>query len=62
MIQVFFELKFVTIENGVLQKVEKPESHPLTESPLYQRRLKKIKVEEFLLLSDIPTIKKSLTT
>lgn len=62
MIQVFFELKFVTIENGVLQKVEKPESHPLTESPLYQRRLKKIKVEEFLLLSDIPTIKKRLTT
>ena len=39
MIQVFFELKFVTIENGVLQKVASPESHPLTESELYQRRL-----------------------
>lgn len=62
MIQVFFELKFVTIENGVLQKVASPESHPLTESRLYQRRLNKIKVEEFLLLSDIPTIKKWLTT
>ena len=62
MIQVFFELKFVTIENGVLQKVASPESHPLTESKLYQRRLNKIKVEEFLLLSDIPTIKKWLTT
>ncbi|HBT4433079.1 single-stranded-DNA-specific exonuclease C-terminal domain-containing protein, partial [Enterococcus faecium] len=54
--------KFVTIENGVLQKVASPESHPLTESRLYQRRLNKIKVEEFLLLSDIPTIKKWLTT
>ncbi|MFS0943304.1 single-stranded-DNA-specific exonuclease RecJ [Enterococcus sp. DIV0182] len=62
MIQVFFELKFVTIDDGVLQKVAHPESHPLTESTLYQQRLKKIKVEEFLLLSDIPTIKKWLTT
>lgn len=62
MIQVFFELKFVTIENGVLQKVARPESHPLTESTRYQKRLKKIKVEEFLLLSDIPTIKQWLTT
>ncbi|HBN1519469.1 TPA: single-stranded-DNA-specific exonuclease C-terminal domain-containing protein, partial [Enterococcus faecium] len=42
--------------------VASPESHPLTESRLYQRRLNKIKVEEFLLLSDIPTIKKWLTT
>ncbi|OTP11963.1 single-stranded-DNA-specific exonuclease RecJ [Enterococcus sp. 10A9_DIV0425] len=62
MIQVFFELKFVTIENGVLEKVATPESHPLTDSSHYQKRLKKIKVEEFLLLSDIPTIKKWLTT
>ena len=57
MIQVFFELGFVTIENGVLNKVEQPENHPLTESLLYQKRLKQIKSEEFLLLSDIPTIK-----
>ncbi|KAF1296956.1 single-stranded-DNA-specific exonuclease RecJ [Enterococcus sp. JM4C] len=57
MIQVFFELGFVTIENGVLNKVEQPENHPLTESTLYQGRLKQIKSEEYLLLSDIPTIK-----
>lgn len=62
MIQVFFELKFVTINNGVLEKVADPASHPLTASDRYQERLKKIKSEEFLLLSDIPTIKKWLTT
>lgn len=52
MIQVFFDLGFVTIENGVLRKVEKPENHPLTESKVYQTRLKRIKTEEFLLYSD----------
>ncbi|MGM0124206.1 single-stranded-DNA-specific exonuclease RecJ [Enterococcus sp. AZ194] len=57
MIQVFFELGFVTIENGVLNKVEDPKNQPLSESHLYQKRLKQIKSEEFLLLSDIPTIK-----
>lgn len=62
MIQVFFELKFVTIEDGVLQKIANPKSHPLTDSVRYQQRIKKIKVEEFLLLSDIPSIKKRLTT
>lgn len=58
MIQVFFELKFVTIEDGILKKVAHPKSRPLSESERYQQRIKKIKVEEFLLLSDIPTIKK----
>lgn len=62
MIQVFFELKFVTIEDGVLQKVANPKSHPLMDSERYQQRIKKIKVEEFLLLSDISSIKKRLTT
>lgn len=52
MIQVFFDLGFVTIENGVLRKVENPENHPLTESMVYQTRLKRIKTEEFLLYSD----------
>lgn len=52
MIKVFFDLGFVTIENGVLTKVETPESRPLTDSQVYQLRLKKIKTEEFLLYSD----------
>ncbi|MHC5217562.1 single-stranded-DNA-specific exonuclease RecJ [Enterococcus sp. LJL128] len=56
MIQVFFDLGFVTIEDGVLRNVNNPESHPLTDSKVYQNRLKKIKVEEFLLYSDRKTL------
>ncbi|GGC81596.1 single-stranded-DNA-specific exonuclease RecJ [Enterococcus wangshanyuanii] len=60
MIQVFFDLGFVTIENGVLRKVEKPENHPLSESKVYQTRLKRIKTEEFLLYSDRETLQQWL--
>jgi len=60
MIQVFFDLGFVTIENGVLRKVESPENHPLTESKVYQTRLKRIKTEEFLLYSDRETLQQWL--
>lgn len=60
MIQVFFDLGFVTIENGVLKRMEKPENRPLTESLIYQTRLKKIKTEEFLLYSDCAILQKWL--
>lgn len=56
MIQVFFDLGFVTIEDGVLRNVPTPENHPLTESTVYQKRLKQIKIEEFLLYSDRKTL------
>ncbi|MGG5358436.1 MULTISPECIES: single-stranded-DNA-specific exonuclease RecJ [unclassified Enterococcus] len=61
MIQVFAELGFVTIQDGIMQKVADPVNHPLTDSENYQQRLKKIKIEEFLLLSDVPAIKEWLT-
>ncbi|MDA9470357.1 single-stranded-DNA-specific exonuclease RecJ [Enterococcus sp. 5H] len=60
MIQVFFDLGFVTIENGILRKVESPENHPLTTSKIYQARLKRIKTEEFLLYSDRETLQQWL--
>ncbi|MGK0551800.1 single-stranded-DNA-specific exonuclease RecJ [Enterococcus faecalis] len=60
MIQVFFDLGFVTIENGILKKVVAPQNRPLTESTIYQNRLKKIKTEEFLLYSDVTTIQQWL--
>jgi single-stranded-DNA-specific exonuclease len=60
MIQVFFDLKFVTIKDGVLKKVPDPVNTPLTESVLYQQRLAKIKTEEDLLMSDLSTIRKWL--
>lgn len=57
MIQVFIELGFVTVEDGVLRNVENPQKRPLTESQHYQNRQQKIKNEEFLLLSDLGMIK-----
>ena len=36
-----FDLGFVTIESGVLNSIEKPDNRPLTESQVYQQRLKK---------------------
>ena len=57
MIQVFFDLEFVTIEDGVLQKATVTQKKNLEESQIYQKRLKKIKSEEFLLLSDLAKMK-----
>ncbi len=56
MIQVFFELKFVTIEDGVMNKVTTVENQSLEESEAFQKRQARIKTEEFLLYSDIKVI------
>lgn len=61
MIQVFFDLGFVTITDGIMKHVQEPKPQALTESRTYQKRLDKIKTEEFLLLSDLPTLKSWLT-
>ena len=57
MIQVFVELEFVTLENGLLKNIDEPVKRALTESEIYQVRQRKIKNEEFLLLSDLAMIK-----
>ena len=57
MIQVFVELEFVTLENGLLKNIDEPVKRALTESEIYQARQRKIKNEEFLLLSDLAMIK-----
>lgn len=61
MIQVFSELKFVRIEDGVLSPEKETKNHPLTDSALYQKRLAQIKNEEFLLLSDSEQLKNWLS-
>lgn len=63
-LQVFFDLEFVTIVEGILNvvPVEKRKSKELTESTIYQEYQEKMKVEEFLLYSPITTIKKWLQT
>lgn len=57
MIHVFSELKFVTIDDGVLQMVESPETRAFEESKIYQKRMARIDSEEFLLMNDIQTIR-----
>lgn len=57
MIQVFVELGFVTVENGLLRNIDEPVKQLLTDSKIYQERQQKIKNEEFLLLSDLAMIK-----
>ena len=61
MIQVFSELGFVTIADGIMQRVENPQNRALPESQIYQNRIAQIKAEEFLLLSDLPVLKKWIT-
>ena len=57
MIHVFSELKFVTIDDGVLQMVESPQTRAFEESDIYQKRMARIDSEEFLLMNDIQTIR-----
>ena len=57
MIQVFFDLEFVTISDGVLRQADIDGKKDLTSSQVYQNRQQKIKTEEFLLLSDVATLK-----
>lgn len=56
MIKVFAELGFVTIDNGVMYTVENPETKPLDSSLLFQQRQSLIKIEEFLIYSDLETL------
>lgn len=57
MIQVFSELKFVTIDDGVLEMISSPEARAFDESEIYQKRIQQIDSEEFLLMNDIQTIR-----
>ncbi|TLG81354.1 single-stranded-DNA-specific exonuclease RecJ [Vagococcus zengguangii] len=60
MINVLFELKFVTIENGVMRKVDSTNFTPLNESKVYQTRERKMQTEKFLLYSNIIELEKWL--
>lgn len=62
MIQVFFDLNFVTIENGVMNAAESVSQKELTASPSYQARFAQMKTEEFLLYASIPELNAWLAT
>ncbi|WEG72646.1 single-stranded-DNA-specific exonuclease RecJ [Vagococcus intermedius] len=57
MIQVFFDLGFVTIDSGIMTKVEEPEKKQLNSSLVYQQREQKIIAEKFLLYSSANELK-----
>ncbi|HCM88345.1 MULTISPECIES: single-stranded-DNA-specific exonuclease RecJ [Vagococcus] len=57
MINVFFDLGFVTIDDGLMTKVQNPVNKPLQESKIYQNYQKKIEMEKLFLYSDIKEIK-----
>lgn len=57
MINVFFDLGFVTIENGLMAKVDQPTTKPLQESKIYQEYEQKIEMEKLFLYSNINEIK-----
>ena len=61
MIKVFFELGFVTIDNGALNGVANPSKAELTTAPSYQARLKKQAVEKALIYSKTTELKDLLS-
>jgi len=56
-IQVFFDLGFVTIEDGLMSKVTNPSARPLEESDVYQTYLHKIEMEKLFLYSNVTDIR-----
>ncbi|WP_025728272.1 single-stranded-DNA-specific exonuclease RecJ [Atopobacter phocae] len=61
MINVFYELKFVTIESGQIVRVDKPVQQPIDSSKLYQQRLQAIEEERFYQFQPLEKIMNVLT-
>lgn len=55
--QVFFELEFVKIDNGLLTLNPNPSKKDLTESTLYQRKYEQLHVEQTLYFSSYQQLK-----
>ena len=56
-IKVFFDLGFVTIEDGLMSKVANPSAKALEESDVYQAYLHKIDMEKLFLYSNVADIR-----
>lgn len=57
MTKVFFELGFVTIENGVISVIHQTSKRSLTEAPTYQLRKQQIEMEQHFLYSTYTELK-----
>src|SRR5699024_9768038 len=58
MTKVFYELEFVTLENGEITIMEPAEKRDLAEAPSYNKRQQQIKLEELLLYAPYQDLKK----
>lgn len=56
-IKVFFDLGFVTIEDGLMSKVSNPDAKALEESDVYQAYVHKIEMEKLFLYSNVADIR-----
>jgi single-stranded-DNA-specific exonuclease len=60
MVQVFLELKFITLNNGIVSLVNEPVKRDLTESPTYRLKQAQLELENILLYSSYQQLKRSL--
>lgn len=58
MTKVFYELEFVTLENGKVTMLESAGKRDLAEAPSYKKRQQQIKLEELLLYAPYQDLKK----
>ncbi len=57
MLQVFFELDFVTLNNGLTEVAKAPSKRDLTEAPIYKKREQQIALEQKLLYASYRDLK-----
>ena len=57
MLQVFFELGFVTLNNGLTEIAEAPSKRDLSEAPIYKKREQQIALEQKLLYASYKDLK-----
>ncbi|MDV6377191.1 single-stranded-DNA-specific exonuclease RecJ [Sporosarcina sp. GW1-11] len=58
MTKVFYELEFVTLENGEITMLASADKRDLAEAPSYKKRQQQIKLEELLLYAPYQDLKK----
>jgi single-stranded-DNA-specific exonuclease len=58
MTQVFFDLEFVKMDNGIVSIVQSPQKRNLTDSTTYKRRIEHMELEKTLLYSTYSELKK----
>jgi single-stranded-DNA-specific exonuclease len=57
MLQVFFELGFVTLNNGITEIAQSPSKRDLSEAPIYKKREQQIALEQKLLYASYKDLK-----